>query len=76
VFQDGHLAALLGFTAFGSIEAWTPVIIFSFAFGLSMNYQVFLLSRIKEAHDETGNTDDAVAHGLQRPGGSSPPPRS
>jgi RND superfamily putative drug exporter len=68
VFQDGHLASVLGFTAFGAIEAWAPVIIFTFAFGLSMDYEVFLLSRIKEAYDETGNTSDAVAHGLQRSG--------
>src|SRR5215470_8232018 len=68
VFQDGHLSSLLGFTAFGAIEAWAPVIIFTFAFGLSMDYEVFLLSRIKEAYDETGNTNDAVANGLQRSG--------
>jgi RND superfamily putative drug exporter len=68
VFQDGHLASLLGFHAFGAIEVWPPVIIFTFAFGLSMDYEVFLLSRITEAHDETGNTNDAVAHGLQRSG--------
>jgi RND superfamily putative drug exporter len=68
VFQDGHLASLLGFTAFGAIEAWAPVIIFTFAFGLSMDYEVFLLSRIKEAHDEGADTDDAVANGLQRSG--------
>ena len=67
VFQDGHLSSLLGFTAFGAIEAWAPVIIFTFAFGLSMDYEVFLLSRIKEAYDE-GNTNDAVANGLQRSG--------
>jgi len=68
IFQDGHLASLLGFTAFGAIEAWAPVIIFTFAFGLSMDYEVFLLSRIKEAHDEGHTTNDAVAHGLQRSG--------
>jgi putative drug exporter of the RND superfamily len=68
IFQDGHLASLLGFTAFGAIEAWAPVIIFTFAFGLSMDYEVFLLSRIKEAHDEGNTTNDAVAHGLQRSG--------
>jgi putative drug exporter of the RND superfamily len=68
VFQDGHLASVLGFTAFGAIEAWAPVIIFTFAFGLSMDYEVFLLSRIKEAHDELQDTDDAVANGLQRSG--------
>ena len=68
VFQDGHLASLLGFTAFGAIETWVPVIVLAFAFGLSMDYEVFLLSRIKEAHDETGDTNQAVAYGLQRSG--------
>jgi putative drug exporter of the RND superfamily len=68
VFQDGHLASLLGFTAFGAIEAWIPVIVFAFAFGLSMDYEVFLLSRIKERYDECGNTNNAVANGLQRSG--------
>jgi putative drug exporter of the RND superfamily len=68
VFQDGHLASLLGFTAFGAIEAWIPVIVFAFAFGLSMDYEVFLLSRIKECYDECGNTNNAVANGLQRSG--------
>jgi RND superfamily putative drug exporter len=68
IFQDGHLASLLGFTAFGAIEAWIPVIVFAFAFGLSMDYEVFLLSRIKEAHDECGDTNHAVATGLQRSG--------
>jgi RND superfamily putative drug exporter len=68
VFQDGHLSSLLGFTAFGAIEAWIPVIVFAFAFGLSMDYEVFLLSRIKECHDEGCDTNTAVAAGLQRSG--------
>ena len=68
IFQDGHLSSLLGFTAFGAIEAWMPVIVFAFAFGLSMDYEVFLLSRIKECHDECGDTNTAVANGLQRSG--------
>ncbi|HEV2450733.1 MAG TPA: MMPL family transporter [Streptosporangiaceae bacterium] len=68
VFQDGHLASLLGFTAFGAIEAWVPVVIFTFAFGLSMDYEVFLLSRIIEARHEGASTNDAVALGLQRSG--------
>jgi RND superfamily putative drug exporter len=68
VFQDGHLAGPLGFTAFGAIEAWVPVIVFAFAFGLSMDYEVFLLSRIKEPYDECGDTNTAVANGLQRSG--------
>jgi putative drug exporter of the RND superfamily len=68
VFQDGHLSSLLGFHAFGAIEVWAPVIVFVFAFGLSMDYEVFLLSRIKECHDEGCDTNTAVANGLQRSG--------
>jgi putative drug exporter of the RND superfamily len=68
IFQNGHLSGLLAFTAFGAIEVWVPVIVFTFAFGLSMDYEVFLLSRIKEAYDETGDTNRAVADGLQRSG--------
>jgi putative drug exporter of the RND superfamily len=68
IFQDGHLSGALHFTPFGSVEAWLPVIVFVFAFGLSMDYEVFLLSRIKESYDETGDTDTAVANGLQRSG--------
>jgi RND superfamily putative drug exporter len=68
IFQDGHLSELLGFTAFGAIEVWVPVVVFVFAFGLSMDYEVFLLSRIKECHDEGCDSDTAVAHGLQRSG--------
>ena len=68
IFQDGHLAGLLGFQAFGAVELWVPVVVFVFAFGLSMDYEVFLLSRIKEAYEETGDTNHAVATGLQRSG--------
>jgi putative drug exporter of the RND superfamily len=68
VFQQGHLSGLLGFESFGAIEAWVPVVVFVFAFGLSMNYEVFLLSRIKERYDQTGDSDAAVAGGLQRSG--------
>jgi RND superfamily putative drug exporter len=68
VFQDGHLSGLLGFDAFGAIEVWVPVVVFVFAFGLSMDYEVFLLSRIKECYDECGDNDRAVANGLQRSG--------
>jgi putative drug exporter of the RND superfamily len=68
VFQDGHLSGPLGFDAPGMIDITIPVLIFVFAFGLSMDYEVFLLSRIKEAWDETGDNDRAVALGLQRTG--------
>ncbi|MPY36282.1 MMPL family transporter [Streptomyces adustus] len=69
VFQDGHLSGLLGFTATGSIETTLPVLMFCVAFGLSMDYGVFLLSRIKEEYDRTGDHREAVRHGLQRTGG-------
>ncbi|MFJ7078660.1 MMPL family transporter [Streptomyces sp. NPDC098781] len=69
VFQDGHLSGLLGFTSPDSIETTLPVLMFCVAFGLSMDYGVFLLSRIKEEYDATGDHDQAVRHGLQRTGG-------
>ena len=68
VFQDGHLAEMLGFDAPGSLDLVMPVIVFVFAFGLSMDYEVFLLSRIREVWEETGDNDLAVAQGLQRSG--------
>ena len=68
IFQDGHLAGVLGFDSVGALDLWMPVLILIFAFGLSMDYEVFLLSRIKEVHDETGDNDLAVAVGLQRSG--------
>jgi putative drug exporter of the RND superfamily len=68
VFQEGHLADLLGFTATGTIDTSMPVLMFCIAFGLSMDYEVFLLSRIKEEHDRTGDTVAAVAVGLGRSG--------
>ncbi|MFE9356913.1 MMPL family transporter [Streptomyces olivaceoviridis] len=69
VFQDGHLSGPLGFTSPGSIETTLPVLMFCVAFGLSMDYGVFLLSRIKEEYDRTGDHEGAVRLGLQRTGG-------
>jgi RND superfamily putative drug exporter len=68
VFQEGHLAGFLGFTATGTIDTSMPLLLFCIAFGLSMDYEVFLLSRIKEEHDRTGDTTAAVAAGLERTG--------
>ncbi|HEX7736878.1 MAG TPA: MMPL family transporter [Ktedonobacteraceae bacterium] len=68
IFQDGHLQSLLNFQSTGSIDATQPVLIFAIAFGLSMDYEVFLLSRIKERFDQTGNNRLAVSSGLQRTG--------
>ncbi len=68
IFQEGHLSGPLAFDSVGALDLWMPVLILIFAFGLSMDYEVFLLSRIKEVHDETGDNDLAVAVGLQRSG--------
>jgi trehalose monomycolate/heme transporter len=68
IFQEGHLSGLLGFQSTGAIESTQPVLIFAIAFGLSMDYEVFLLSRIKERYDATGDNRAAVASGLQRTG--------
>jgi RND superfamily putative drug exporter len=68
IFQEGHLADFLGFTATGTIDTSMPVLLFCIAFGLSMDYEVFMLSRIKEEHDRTGDTTAAVAAGLERTG--------
>ncbi|MDJ0340058.1 MMPL family transporter [Streptomyces sp. H10-C2] len=69
VFQDGHLSGLLGFTATGSIETTLPVLMFCLAFGLSMDYGVFLLSRIKEEYDRSGDHQGAIVFGVRRTGG-------
>ncbi len=66
VFQDGHLSGLLGFTPTGSIEPSIPVLMFCVAYGLSMDYEVFLLARIKEEHERTGDTVRAVGEGIRR----------
>ncbi|MDQ3672484.1 MAG: MMPL family transporter [Actinomycetota bacterium] len=64
VFQYGIGAGLLGFQETDTIEAWVPLFLFSVLFGLSMDYQVFLLSRIRERFDESGSTTDAVTFGV------------
>lgn len=69
IFQDGHLAGLLSFTSTGDIETTLPVLMFCVAFGLSMDYGVFLLSRVKEEYDRTGDHEHSVAFGLRRTGG-------
>jgi RND superfamily putative drug exporter len=69
VFQHGHGAGLLGFQRVETIEAWLPLFLFSVLFGLSMDYQVFLLSRIQERYGHTLDNRDAVAFGLRTTGG-------
>ncbi|GAA2140924.1 MMPL family transporter [Glycomyces algeriensis] len=66
VFQDGHLAVLIGFTPQGSFEPSIPILMFCIAYGLSMDYEVFMLARIKEEHDRTGDRTGSIAVGLQR----------
>ena len=69
VFQWGHLSGPLDFTATGTIDPTMPILLLAIVFGLSMDYEVFLLSRIRERYDETGDNTVAVAAGLQRTGG-------
>ncbi|MGN6695160.1 MAG: MMPL family transporter, partial [Aquihabitans sp.] len=69
IFQEGHGSGLLGFTPTGTIAATIPVLMFCVAFGLSMDYEVFLLSRIKEEHDKGSDNVTSVARGLERTGG-------
>ncbi|MGW6282286.1 MMPL family transporter [Kribbella sp. NPDC055071] len=69
IFQDGHLSGLLDFTPAGFLDATNPVLLFAVLFGLSMDYEVFLLSRIREEYDRTGDNTQSVALGLQRTGG-------
>ncbi len=69
IFQWGHLSGLLRFTATGSIDPTMPILMLAVIFGLSMDYEVFLLSRIRERYDQTGDNTLAVAAGLQRTGG-------
>jgi RND superfamily putative drug exporter len=64
VFLHGYGNGLLGFQRVHAIEAWVPLFLFSVLFGLSMDYQVFLLSRIKERYDRTGSTEEAVTHAV------------
>jgi putative drug exporter of the RND superfamily len=68
IFQQGHGSSLWGLGATHSITAYMPVMIFAFLFGLSMDYEVFMLTRMREAYDETGSTSKAIELGLARTG--------
>ena len=68
VFQDGHGESLLGFKSTGGIETIIPILVVALGFGLSMDYEVFLLSRIKEFRDKGMENNEAVVAGLQRSG--------
>jgi uncharacterized membrane protein YdfJ with MMPL/SSD domain len=68
IFSDGHLEDLLGFESSGFLDLTNPIVMLAILFGLSMDYEVFLLSRVKEEWDRTGNNDLAVAAGVQKTG--------
>jgi RND superfamily putative drug exporter len=68
IFQEGHLSGLLGFTSPGYLDVTQPILMLGIIFGLSMDYEVFLLSRVREEWDRTGDNTIAVANGLQRSG--------
>ena len=70
VFQDGHGESLLGFESTGAVTSWLPLFLFVVLFGLSMDYHVFILTRIKEAVDAGQRTEDAVAHGIKSTAGA------
>jgi uncharacterized membrane protein YdfJ with MMPL/SSD domain len=69
VFQDGHGEKLLNFQSVGGITSWLPLFLFVILFGLSMDYHVFILSRVREAVDRGMKTDDAVMHGIKATAG-------
>ena len=69
VFQDGHGESLLGFQSVGGITAWLPLFLFVILFGLSMDYHVFIISRIREAVDSGMNTEKAVSYGIKQTAG-------
>jgi uncharacterized membrane protein YdfJ with MMPL/SSD domain len=69
VFQDGHFESLLDFDSTGAVTAWFPIMLFVILFGLSMDYHVFILSRIKEAVDRGESTEEAVSHGIKSTAG-------
>ena len=69
VWQSGHGSEqLFGIAATGSIASWIPLMVFAFLYGLSMDYEVFILARMREEYDRVGDTDDAVVFGLSRTG--------
>jgi RND superfamily putative drug exporter len=69
VWQRGHGSSLIwGISATGSVTAWIPLMVFAFLFGLSMDYEVFILARMREEYDKTGSTDTAVIRGIGRTG--------
>ena len=75
IFQDGNLEGLLNFTSVGAVESMVPFLVLAFGFGLSMDYEVFLLSRITEEYHAGAQSDRAVSWACSGRAGSSPRPR-
>ena len=69
IFQDGNLESLLGFTSIGGITSWLPLFLFVILFGLSMDYHVFILTRVREGFDRGLSTEEAVSHGIRATAG-------
>jgi RND superfamily putative drug exporter len=69
IFQDGHFQSFLGFHSSGAIISWMPLFLFVVLFGLSMDYHVFILTRIRESYDRGMSTDEAVSHGIKTTAG-------
>ena len=69
IFQDGHFQSFLGFHSTGAIISWMPLFLFVVLFGLSMDYHVFILTRIRESYDRGMSTDEAVSHGIKTTAG-------
>ena len=69
IFQQGHLQSLLGFTSIGGITSWLPLFLFVILFGLSMDYHVLILSRVRESYDSGMSTEEAVSHGIRATAG-------
>jgi RND superfamily putative drug exporter len=69
IFQQGHLQSLLGFHSIGGVTSWLPLFLFVILFGLSMDYHVLILSRVRESYDNGMNTEQAVSHGIRATAG-------
>jgi RND superfamily putative drug exporter len=69
IFQQGHLQSLLGFKSIGGVTSWLPLFLFVILFGLSMDYHVLILSRIRESYDTGMSTEQAVSHGIRATAG-------
>ncbi len=68
-WQQGHGSSLIfGTEATSSVKDWIPIVVFAFLFGLSMDYEVFVLSRMREEYDRTGSTNEAIVHGMAKTG--------